>query len=212
VYFEKMKVEKSPSETTFWGFSPLENFGISKIFEEKATFRSADESLNVSKIHFDSKSINVFNLTPMNAEYLRPVFIKLKEEEVSFGVYTDTSSLIFLWFERDDFSQDIRFYYKNEKIADNLKILLNAKSFSAKNACDPWFDFALSSRQIKVFKFVIQGSSNKAIAEEIFQSEKTVEAEISKIAKKLKIETKASTKENPRVMFVRKYAQILKVI
>ena len=212
MYFEKVKIEISPSEITFWGFSPLENFGISKIFKEKATFFAADESLNVSKIYFDTKSTNVFNLTPMNAEYLRPVFIKLKEEEISFGGCTDSSSLIFLWFERDDFSQNTKFYYKNEKIVDTFKSLLNVKSFSAKSACDPWFDFALSARQIKIFKFVIQGSSNKAIAEEIFQSEKTVEAEISKIAKKLKIETKASSKENPRVMFVRKYAQIHKVI
>ena len=212
MYFEKLKVEKSPSETTFWGFSPLENFGISKIFEEKATFRSADESLNVSKIHFDSKSINVFNLTPMNAEYLRPVFIKLKEEEVSFGVYTDTSSLIFLWFERVDFPETTKFYYKDDLFLDTLKTLSRSHSFDVKNVCDPWFNFDLSTRQIHIFKLVIRGASNKAISEEIFQSEKTVEAEISKIAKKLKIETKSTNKENPRVMFGRTYAKILNII
>ena len=154
VYFEKVKIEISPSAITFWGFSTLENFGISKIFKEKAAFFAADESLNVSKIHFDTKSTNVFNLTPMNAEYLRPVFIKLKEEEISFGVCTDSSSLIFLWFEREDFSQNTKFYYKNEKIVDTFKSLLNVKSFSAKSACDPWFDFALSARQIKIFKLL----------------------------------------------------------
>ena len=75
-----------------------------------------------------------------------------------------------------------------------------------------WSSLDLNKRQITILKLVIKGFSNKAIAEEIFQSEKTVEAEISRVAKVLGINTKVASKQNPRIMFVRKYAQILNII
>ncbi len=207
-----MKSKVPLGRVTFWGFSTLENFAMSQIFQDKASFVDTHELSDIPKINFDTTGANLFNVTPENFEYLRPVFKKLKLEEISFGVATDVSSLTFLWFTRDDFSQDIKFYYKNKKFIDTLKNLLKTQSFDSKNACEPWSDYGLNDRQINVFKLIIRGSSNKAISELIFQSEKTVEAEISKIAKVLGIDTKAASKENPRVMFGRKYAQILEVI
>jgi DNA-binding CsgD family transcriptional regulator len=212
VYFEKMKSEIPPSKVTFWGFSALENFAISQIFEDKAAFIDMHEPLNISKFDFGSTGRNMFNLTPGNFEHLRPVFKKLKSEEISIGVATDVSSLTFLWFTKDDFPEKTFFYDKGKKFVTSLAYLLETQSFDTKNTCEPWSDYGLNERQINIFKLLIRGSSNKAISELIFQSEKTVEAEISKIAKVLGIDTRIASKENPRVMFGRKYAQILKVI
>jgi len=207
-----MKTKIPTNGICFWGFSALERFAISNASKEKITFLDADESLNESKLGFEFKDAHLFNLTPLNVEYLRPIFRKLQKEKIPFGLCTDVNSLTFLWLKEDNFQEDVKFYYKDEKFIYVLTKLLETGSFDSKTACHPWSDFGMSDRQLEIFKMVVSGASNKAIAEGIFQSEKTVEAEISKIAKKLKIETKASSKENPRVMFVRKYAQILNII
>jgi DNA-binding CsgD family transcriptional regulator len=200
------------SQPTFWGFSSMENFAISKVFNNEAILFNVDESLIFRKEDFSLTACNTFNLTPLNFEFLRPVFKKCKSEKIPIMVCTDVSSLIFLWFSRDDFDIDTKFYYKDERFIRSLENYQSVQSFIANDACDPWYDFDLTTRQVKIFKSLIRGASNKAIAEEIFQSEKTVEAEISKAAKKLGIETKFQNKENPRVMFGRKHAQILNII
>ena len=65
-----MKSEIPPSKVTFWGFSALENFAISQIFEDKAAFIDMHEPLNISKFDFGSTGRNMFNLTPGNFEHL----------------------------------------------------------------------------------------------------------------------------------------------
>ena len=200
------------SQPTFWGFSSLEDFAISKVFNGELVLFKVDETLTFRKEDFSLTACNTFNLTPLNFEFLRPVFKRCKLEKIPITVCTDVSSLIFLWFSKDDFDIDTKFYYKDDRIMRSLENYKKVQSFIANDACNPWFDFSLTNRQIKIFKSLIRGASNKSIAEEIFQSEKTVEAEISKAAKKLGIDTKFQNKENPRVMFGRKYAQILNII
>ena len=190
----------------------MEDFAISKVFDDEVILFNVDETLTFRKEDFSLTACNTFNLTPLNFEYLRPVFKKCKLEKIPITVCTDVSSLLFLWFSKNDFDIDTNFFYKDQRIMHNLENYKKVQSFIANDACDPWFDFGLTNRQIKIFKSLIRGGSNKSIAKEIFQSEKTVEAEISKAAKKLGIETKFQNKENPRIMFGRKYAQILNII
>ncbi len=62
-----------------------------------------------------------------------------------------------------------------------------------------------------IFKGIIHGETNRKIAEAIFQSEKTVEAEIKKICGILNIAEK-KTEQNIRVLIGQRYAQLVGVL
>ena len=205
-----MNKKVSPSRINFMGFSPLESFAISRMFEEKATFIDINKSINIKD--FNTLESHIVNLTLGNFEYCRNFFAKFKEEETPLVIATDVSSLDFLWFDESDFSEGTLFLFKDNGFILYLESISRGESSKFKSKFNPWSSLDLNKRQITILKLVIKGFSNKAIAEEIFQSEKTVEAEISRVAKVLGINTKVASKQNPRIMFVRKYAQILNII
>jgi DNA-binding NarL/FixJ family response regulator len=70
---------------------------------------------------------------------------------------------------------------------------------------------AFTDRQILILKGLIHGETNRKIAKSIFQSEKTIEAEIKNICATLDISQK-KTEQNIRVLIGLRYAQLVGVL
>jgi DNA-binding CsgD family transcriptional regulator len=199
------------SSITFWGFDALQEIALSSTFQT-ATFLPLNHFDYILGKGVDSKSLNIFFLTSENYQRVKPILKVLSDSPHHTIVLSNVSSLSYFWFNQSDLPEWVSLVRDDKDVLKNLNEAIQAKDPIAKfSHPDLLWKTTFTDRQILILKGIIHGETNRKIAEMIFQSEKTVEAEIKSICAILDISQK-KTEQNIRVLIGLRYAQLVGVL
>lgn len=206
-----MKRVTAGSTLAFWGFDALQAIALSTTFQS-ATFLALHEFDYIKGEGADSQSTNIFFITSENFQRVKPILKALSKSSSQTILISNVSSLSYFWLSADDLPEWISLVRDDEDVLSNLSEAINSDiPLSKFSDPDLIWKTAFTDRQIMILKGLIHGETNRKIAESIFQSEKTVEAEIKNICATLDISQK-KTEQNIRVLIGLRYAQLVGVL
>jgi hypothetical protein len=199
------------SSITFWGFDALQEIALSSTFQS-ASFLPLNHFDYITGKGVDSESLNIFFLTSEDYQRVKPILKVLSDSPHHTIVLSNVSSLSYFWFNQSDLPEWVSLVRDDKDVLKNLNEAIQAKDPIAKfSNPDLLWKTTFTDRQILILKGIIHGETNRKIAEMIFQSEKTVEAEIKSICAILDISQK-KTEQNIRVLIGLRYAQLVGVL
>jgi len=195
----------------FWGFDALQAIALSSTFQS-ATFLALHESDYIKGEGADCQATNIFFITSENFQRVKPILKALSKSSSQTILISNVSSLSYFWLSPDDLPEWISLVRDDKDVLSNLSEAIKSDiPLSKFSDPDLMWKTAFTDRQIMVLKGLIHGETNRKIAESIFQSEKTVEAEIKNICATLDISQK-KTEQNIRVLIGLRYAQLVGVL
>jgi len=199
------------SAIAFWGFDALQAIALSSTFQS-ATFLALHEFDYIKGEGADCQSTNIFFITSENFQRVKPILKTLSKSSSQTILLSNVSSLSYFWLSPDDLPEWISLVRDDKDVLSNLSEAIKSDiPLSKFSDPDLMWKTAFTDRQIMVLKGLIHGETNRKIAESIFQSEKTVEAEIKNICAILDISQK-KTEQNIRVLIGLRYAQLVGVL
>lgn len=206
-----MKRVNAGSTLAFWGFDALQAIALSTTFQS-ATFLALHEFDYIKGEGADSQSTNIFFITSENFQRVKPILKALSKSSSQTILISSVSSLSYFWLSADDLPEWISLVRDDKDVLSNLSEAIKSDiPLSKFSDPDLIWKTAFTDRQILILKGLIHGETNRKIAESIFQSEKTVEAEIKNICATLDISQK-KTEQNIRVLIGLRYAQLVGVL
>jgi len=199
------------STITFWGFDALQQIALRATFEA-AEFQKLDQYDYIKGVAVSPGVINIFILNSENFQRVKPILKALKTEPNHVIIVSNVSSLSYFWFKSTNTPEWISLVRDDHDVVKNLIELSAAtKPISKYSNPDLLWKTSFTDRQLLILKGLIHGDTNRKIADSIFQSEKTVEAEIKNICSILDISQK-KTEQNIRVLIGQRYAQLVGVL
>jgi hypothetical protein len=204
--------QRREGDIHFWEFGGLQQIALENAFGESAKFFALDAYKPIKESALSENCVAVCSLTTENYQKLTPILKALSQSPMHVVLVTNVSSLSYLWLHPEEMPNKLSLVRDDHEILTNLNRVLQSPRPLEEFSHDAllWGSI-FTDRQHMIFKGIIHGETNRKIAEAIFQSEKTVEAEIKKICGILNIAEK-KTEQNIRVLIGQRYAQLVGVL
>ena len=181
------------------------------------SFEAENRSLKVDEINAFDETLIFLELQNYRQVLSFMNEFQSQNENAKFHVVTSIPSLRFLGIERDVFQNRHSLFSVNEFIAIiSKKYNPRLEEVTFPNQISPTMsffnDYKLTAKQIQVLRLMVSGFTNSEIAKRLVVSEKSVESSLKRMAIKMIGEEVDTSIYNPRILQLRKFAQILGII